>query len=182
MKQEVDIFLKLPYFLHNPTNDGNLISCSSAYLKRSLHTWKFLIHVLLKPNLKDFEYNLANTWNESNCVVVEIFYSNISNKEIFSISLHCSFKKTFLSLLALFWNCAFRWAYFSLPPLLYASLLFPTIYKTSSDKHLAFLHFFFLGMILVTASCRVLWTSVHSSSGTLSTRSNHLNLFLTSTV
>ena len=75
MKQEVDIFLKLPYFLHNPTNDGNLISCSSAYLKRSLHTWKFLIHVLLKPNLKDFEYNLDSMLNEYNSLVVGTFFA-----------------------------------------------------------------------------------------------------------
>ena len=37
-----------------------------------------------------------------------------------------------------------------------------------SDKHFAFLHLFFLGMVLITASCTVLQTSVHSSSGTLS--------------
>ena len=55
--------------------------------------------------------------------------------------------------------------------------------KASSYNHFAFLHFFFpLGMILVTTSCTMLWTSVHSFSGTLSTRSNPLNLFVTSTV
>ena len=46
----------------------------------------------------------------------------------------------------------------------------------------AFLHFFFLGMVLITASCTVSWTSVHSSSGTLSIRYNPLNLFVTYTV
>ena len=40
--------------------------------------------------------------------------------------------------------------------------------KSSSDNHFAFLHFFFLGMVLITASCTMLWTSAHSSSGTLS--------------
>ena len=54
--------------------------------------------------------------------------------------------------------------------------------KSSSDNHFAFLHFFFFGMVLLTASCTVLQTSVHSSSGTLFTRSNPLNLFLTCTV
>ena len=46
--------------------------------------------------------------------------------------------------------------------------------KASSDNHFAFLHFFFLGMVLITTSCTMLWTSVRSSSGTLSIRSNHL--------
>ena len=44
------------------------------------------------------------------------------------------------------------------------------------------MHFFFLGMVLITASCIKSQTSIHSSSGTLSTRSNPLNLFITSTV
>ena len=43
-------------------------------------------------------------------------------------------------------------------------------------------HFSFLEMVLITASCTMSWTFVHSSSGTLSIRSNPLNLFLTSTV
>ena len=49
----------------------------------------------------------------------------------------------------------------------FASLLFSAICKASSDKHFAFLHFFFLGMVLITASCIVSQTSGHSSSGTL---------------
>ena len=123
---------------------GNLISGSSAISKSSLYIWKFSVHVLLKPNLKDFEYNLANTWNESNCVVVEIFYSNISNKEIFSISLHCSFKKAFLSLLAILWNSAFSWIYFSLSPFCFTSLLSSDIAK-SPQQPLCLLAFLFLG-------------------------------------
>ena len=59
------------------------------------------------------------------------------------------------------------------------SLLFSAICKASSDNHFAFLHFFFLGMVLITASCTMSWTSIHSSSGTLSTRSNPLSLLLT---
>ena len=47
---------------------------------------------------------------------------------------------------------------------------------------LAFLHFFFLGMVLIPVSCIVSWTSIHSSSGTLSIRSRPLNLFSTFTV
>ena len=49
----------------------------------------------------------------------------------------------------------------------------------SLDNHFAFLHFFFLGMVLVTTSCTVLQTSIHSSSGILSTRFNALNWLVT---
>ena len=51
------------------------------------------------------------------------------------------------------WNSVFKWVYLSFTPLLYASLLFTA--KASSDSHFAFLHFFFLGMILVPISCTV---------------------------
>ena len=56
-------------------------------------------------------------------------------------------------------------------------LLFTAICKASSDSHFAFFHFFFLGMVLIPVSCTMSQTSVHSSSGTLSIRSNPLNLF-----
>ena len=85
-----------------------------------------------------------------------------------SISLHWSLKKAFLSLLAVLWNSAFRWVYLSFSPLPLASLLFSAICKAFSDNHFAFLHFFFLGMVLITASYTVSWTSIHSSSGILS--------------
>ena len=57
---EVDVFLEFPCFVYDPTNVRNLISSSSASLKPSLYIWKFLVHVLLKPSLKDFEHNLAS--------------------------------------------------------------------------------------------------------------------------
>ena len=79
------------------------------------------------------------------------------------ISLHWSLRKAFLSLLDILWNSAFRWIYLSFPPLPFASLLFLATCKASSDNHFAFLHFFFLGMILITASYTMLQTSVHSS-------------------
>ena len=85
-----------------------------------------------------------------------------------SISLHWSSEKAFLSLLALFWNSAFRWAYLFFSPLPLASLHFSAICKASSNNYFTFFHFFFLGMVLITASCIVLQTFFHSSSGTLS--------------
>ena len=64
----------------------------------------------------------------------------------------------------------------------FASILFSAICKPSSDNHFAFLHFFFLGMVLIAASYMMSRTSIHSSSGTLSIRFNLSNLFVTSIV
>ena len=75
-------------------------------------------------------------------------------------------RKAFLSVLAILWNFAFKWVYLSFSPLPLPSLLFSAICKASSDNHFAFLHFFFLGMVLITASCTMSQTSIHSSSGT----------------
>ena len=66
-------------------------------------------------------------------------------------------------------------------PLLFGSLLSSATCKASSDNHFACLLFFFFGIILFTASCTILQTSVHSSPGTLFIRSNPLNQFVTST-
>ena len=85
-----------------------------------------------------------------------------------SISLHWSLRKGFFSLLAILWNSAFKWEYLSFSPWPFTSLVFSAVCKASSDNHFAFLHFFYLGMVLITASCIVLWTWVHNSSGTLS--------------
>ena len=84
-----------------------------------------------------------------------------------STSLHYSLKKAFLSLFVILWNSAFSWVYLSLSPFFYTSLLSSVICKAFSDNHCAFLYFFFFRMVLVTASCTVLKTSIHSSSGTL---------------
>ena len=46
-------------FFNDPMDVDNLIPDSSAFSKSSLNIWKFLVHVLLKPSLKDFEHNLA---------------------------------------------------------------------------------------------------------------------------
>ena len=56
---EVDVFGKFPCFFYDPTDVGNLISGSSAFSKSSLYIRKFLVHIPLKPSLKDFEQNLA---------------------------------------------------------------------------------------------------------------------------
>ena len=71
---EVDGFLKFPWFFHDSVDVGNLISSSSAFSKSSLYIWKFLVHVLLKPSLKDYEHNFASMWNEYNCAAVWTFF------------------------------------------------------------------------------------------------------------
>ena len=67
---EVDICLEFPGFLYDVMNNNNLISVSSAFSKFSLYIWKFLVHLLWKPILKEFEHYLAKMWNECNCVAV----------------------------------------------------------------------------------------------------------------
>ena len=57
---EIDVFPEFSCFFYDPTDVGSLISGSSAFSKSSLYIWKFSIHILLKPNLKDFEHVLAN--------------------------------------------------------------------------------------------------------------------------
>ena len=53
---EADVFLELSYFFYDPMDVGNLISHYSAFYKSSLYIWKLLVHILLKPTLKDFEH------------------------------------------------------------------------------------------------------------------------------
>ena len=73
-KAEIDVFLELSCFFNDPMDVGNLISGSSAFSKSSLNIWKFLIHVLLKPSLENFEHYFASVWDECNCAVVWAFF------------------------------------------------------------------------------------------------------------
>ena len=73
-KAEVDVFLEFSCFFHDPTDVGNLISGSSDFSKSSLYIWKFMVHVLLKSGLENFEYFFANVWDECNCAVVWVFF------------------------------------------------------------------------------------------------------------
>ena len=59
-KAEIDVFLELSCFFDDPSDVGNLISGSSAFSKTSLSIWKFLVHVLLKPGLENFENYFAS--------------------------------------------------------------------------------------------------------------------------
>ena len=57
---EVDVFLELSCFFYDPTDVHNSISGSSAFSKSSLYIWKFMVHVLLKPHLENFEHYFAS--------------------------------------------------------------------------------------------------------------------------
>ena len=59
-KAEIDAFLELSCFFDDPTDVDNLISVSLAFSKSTLYIWKFSVHILLKPSLKDFEHYLAS--------------------------------------------------------------------------------------------------------------------------
>ena len=92
---EVDVFLEFPCFFYDSTDVGNLISGSSALSKSTLYIWKFSVHMLLKPTLKDFEHNLASIWN------VYILGKDIHNtdKEFVSFDLFMSSLISFISIL-----------------------------------------------------------------------------------
>ena len=55
-KAEIDVFMELSCFFHDPANVGNLITGSSAFSKTSLNIGKFMAHILLKPGLENFEH------------------------------------------------------------------------------------------------------------------------------
>ena len=70
---EVDVFLELPCFRHDPINVGNLISGSSAFSKSSSYIWKFSVHYCWSLTWKDLEDYLGRMWNGCNCAVTWTF-------------------------------------------------------------------------------------------------------------
>ena len=64
---EIDVFLEFPCFFYDPEDP-------LAVCKSSLNIWQFLVLVLLKPSLKDFEHNLASMWNVCSCMVIWTFF------------------------------------------------------------------------------------------------------------
>ena len=68
---------------------GNLISGSSAFSKTRLYIWKFSVHILLKPSLKDFEHDLSSMWNEVVWTFLGIDFFGIGMKtDLFQFSSH----------------------------------------------------------------------------------------------
>ena len=67
---KTEVIVESNYFLYDPVDVGSLFTGSSAFSKPRLYIWKFSMHVLLKPSMKDFEHNLTSVWDEHNCMVV----------------------------------------------------------------------------------------------------------------
>ena len=74
INKAVDVFLVFSCFFVDPVDVGNLISGSPAFSKSNLNTWKFMVHMLLKAGLENFEHYFASVWDECNCVVVWAFF------------------------------------------------------------------------------------------------------------
>ena len=55
-----DVFLELSCFFDDPVDVGDLISGSSSFSKSSLNIWNFMVHILLKPHLENFEHYFAS--------------------------------------------------------------------------------------------------------------------------
>ena len=73
-KAEAHVFLKIACFSDDLTDVGNLICGSSDFSKSSLNIWKFTVHVLLKPGVKNFEHYFASMWDKCNWEVVWTFF------------------------------------------------------------------------------------------------------------
>ena len=59
-KAEVDVFLGTLLLFDDPVGVGNLISGSSSFSKSTLDTWKFMVHVQLKPGMENFDHYFAS--------------------------------------------------------------------------------------------------------------------------
>ena len=73
-KAEIEVFLELSCFFNDPADIDNLISGSSAFAKTSFNIWKFMVHILLKPGLENFEHYFLSVWDECNCTAVWAFF------------------------------------------------------------------------------------------------------------
>ena len=72
-KAEV-VFPELSCFFDDTMDVGNLSSGSSVFPNSSLNIWNFIVHILLKPGLENFEHYFASMWDECNCAVVWAFF------------------------------------------------------------------------------------------------------------
>ena len=99
-KEEVHVFLEFSCFFCDPMDVGSLISGISAFSKSSLNTWKFMVHILLRPGLENFEHYFTSVWDECDCAIVLTFF-----------------------VIALLWNWNENWPF----PVLWPLLSFPSL-------------------------------------------------------
>ena len=60
VKAEVDVFLEPSFFDDDAKDVGNLITGFSALSESNLSIWEFMVDVLLKPGLENFEHYFAS--------------------------------------------------------------------------------------------------------------------------
>ena len=139
----------------------------NIFLVRYVHTISVLscAHIFMKCSLGISNF-LEEISSLSHSIVFLYFFALIA-EEGFLFSPCYSLELCIQIGVSLLFNCPFH---------------FFSICKASLYNHFFFLHLFFLGMVLIPASCTMSQTSIHSSSGTLSIRSNPSNLFFTSIV
>ena len=143
-KAEIEVFLELSCFFNDPEDVGNLISGSSAFSKTSLNIWNFMVHLLLKPGLENFEHYFTSMWDERNCAVVWAFFllpffGTGMKTDLFQSCGHCW---VFPSLLA-YWAQHFHSIIFriwnsstgiSSPPLALFVMMLPKAHLTSHSR------------------------------------------------
>ena len=66
-KAEIDISLEFSCIFDDQVDVGNMIPDSSAFSKSSSNIWKFTVHILLKPDMENFEHYFAILWDECSC-------------------------------------------------------------------------------------------------------------------
>ena len=84
-KAEINVSLEISCFFDDPADVGNLISGFSAFSKTSLNIWKFMVHLLLKPGLENFEHYFTSIWGKCNCAVVWAFSGSLDDYTIAKI-------------------------------------------------------------------------------------------------
>ena len=141
---QIDVFLELSCFFHDPADVGNLISGSSAFSKTSLNIREFTVHVLLKPGLENFEHYFTSVWDECNCAVVWAFsgiaflwdwnenwlFHSSDTCWAFQICWHIECN-TFTALSFRIWNISTR---ILSPPLALFIVMFPKAHLTSHSR------------------------------------------------
>ena len=96
-KAEIDVYLELSCFFHDPADVSNLISGSSAFSKTSLNIRKFMVHILLKAGLENFEHYFISMWDEcswNTALLIYISFNFVAAKFVspwnFNLILTCT--------------------------------------------------------------------------------------------
>ena len=72
-KAELDVFLELACFFWRSSRCWEFDLWFLCIFWNMLNIWKFMVHILLKPGLENFEHFFVSMWDECNCLVVWAF-------------------------------------------------------------------------------------------------------------